>query len=134
MGKMNPYADRHERDVAELFGLRRVSGSGSGDERGDATKDRDGSYWRLNAEAKSTQQKGFRITQDLWEEVRNRAYEKSSEMRPALAVRFYGPQDAKYAEILHDLIVMDIDDVAELLEEREQLAAEVERLKRGTDI
>jgi hypothetical protein len=121
---------RHEREVAALLHGQVTIGSGNSFEKLDIQKERDGSWWRALAECKCTQKLGYRVTAKLWNEVRERVYERSAEMRPAMAIRLYGDGGGRgQAPVVADLFILDLNDAAELFDERERLAARVAELE-----
>lgn len=142
MGKKEKLlSDRHEREVAELLpGGYTTRASGSKDEKNDVNTVRNGEYFRYSVELKCTQARSFSVTKDLWDLTRQRAYEQSSESRPALGVRFYGP-DGKYpgrpsqavdTEVLVDLVVLELNDFVEILEKIRSLDEGTNRTREVT--
>lgn len=111
---------RHEKDVAEWFHSYRTPGSGAILERLDVQKASDGTTWRFAFECKSTCKGSFAVSvEKLWLETRERCYERSSEMRPAIPIRFID----EYERVRADLCLVDIHDLAELRERLDELSA-----------
>jgi len=121
---------RHEREVAEAFHGQVTVGSGALIERLDVDMPRDGSLWRMLLECKSTSAKSYGVKQTLLEEIRQRTYERSAEMRPGFALRFYGEDIGPNTRILEDWVALPLHDMAELLDERRRLQERVEELER----
>lgn len=111
---------RHEEELAELLpeGQQTIA-SGAKHEKHDVKTKRGKSWWRFLVEAKCTQSKGFRVTEELWKEVKQNALLGGPEQRPALAIRFYGDSKESVARtpIQEDLVLVDLHDWLELLEE-----------------
>lgn len=133
-------ADIHESDVARWWPLARTTiSSGNKFEKLDVQTERDGSVWQFLIECKETQQKSYSITRELWEYIVHRTYERSSSMRPCLAIRFNSPNVVeepvehtvlvKNIKVLVDLAVVDLHDQIELIEELQSLRTEIKSLK-----
>ena len=124
-------AKRHEEYVASVIPGGAVTlASGAVLEKRDVDVQRDGTSFRPLVECKCTTSASYSVTQKLWSEIVEDTYNRSSEMRPSLATRFYGPfRQVQSTEVLADLITLDLNDFAELLVVLHELRAEVERLR-----
>lgn len=103
--------DGHERHIADLLGGYVSRGSGN--------QWRDQMDGRLNRltrkfafawDGKSTLAKSISVTREMWEKARDQAGGE----RPMLGLRFY---DNERLDVGEDLVVLKLDDFAELLEE-----------------
>lgn len=121
--------ERHEAEVAGLLPRgRKTIASGSKYEKSDVVRL---GAWGLLVECKSTQSAGFRVTRSLWKLARDRAYNRSVDLRPALAIRFYGPtKTIETTKVIHDLVIIDLEDFTELIHEIDALRA----VKNGTEL
>ena len=130
-------ADIQEQDVADWWpDAEKTLSSGNKIEKLDVQTKRDNTHWRFLIECKETQKKSYNITRELWEYVVKRTYERSSEMRPCLAIRF-NSQNVKMEptehevpieqiKVLQDIAVVDLHDLIELVEEIKELRKKVE--------
>lgn len=128
---MKSLFDRHESEVAAILprGNKTIA-SGAKYEKSDVV--RLGS-WGFLIECKSTQGIGFRITKGLWKLARKRAYDRSIDLRPALAVRFYGPtKTIDTTPVIHDLVTLDLEDFIELINEIDSLKEIVNGLRESS--
>lgn len=124
MSRKQGLYERHEAEFAAAMpGGQQTLMSGRGYEKLDVQTERDGSYWRFLFSLKCSEQKGIRVTHELWEEVEGAVYDRSSELRPGLGLRLYDPSGSspKSAAVLADLVAIRVDDLAELLEENRRL-------------
>lgn len=113
-------ADKHEADLAELFGGRKSPGSGSQWHRQmDVRQSRFEVDIAFAFEGKSTLGKSLPISRDLW----TKAVEQAGGERPALALRWY--TDDRLSKVDIDLVAMRTDDLAELLDELSHLRAQL---------
>lgn len=120
--------ERHEGDIAELFGGQLTLGSGNKFEKLDIQVDRNGTTWRPLIECKCTSKGSYGVKVGLWDEIVQHVYERSDEMRPMLALRFYGPDVGRNTPILADLAIQDINHVAEMYDTIKRLTKRVEEL------
>lgn len=104
-------ADRHEKHVAAVLGGEQTIASGNKYEKLDVQTPRDGTWFRPLVECKTTTKKSYSVTRTLWRDIKSRVMERSIEMIPGLAIRFENPN----GHVEADLLVMDLDVVAELL-------------------
>ena len=133
-GLVDSLDKRHERELAGLVpGGELTIASGAKHEKRDVQSRRSGSgeepdWWRFLYEAKCTQKKGYRVTAELWKEIEKDVLERSVEMRPALALRFYGESKHSIGStpVLADLVLVDLNDFVELLEELRHLKSTAE--------
>lgn len=102
-------ADAHEEHVAELVGGRIPRGSGNQwrDQLDVKHDSRDPMGFAMDA--KSTRKKSFSVSLKIWEKLVEQGYGQ----RPALPIRFY-PEHGLKPEL--DLVVLTLDDFAEMLE------------------
>lgn len=121
---MKANADRHEKHVAAILGGEQTIASGNKYEKLDVQVGRDdnSTWFRPLVECKATTKKSYSITRTLWRDICNRVMERSIEMIPGLAIRF----ENENGHVETDLLVMDLDVVAELLARN----AEVDRMVR----
>ena len=122
---MEKFFERHEREIAEWLpaGSQTIASGAVGDKR-DVQQDQTDTnkWWRFLVDAKSTQQKGYRVTAKEWEQLERDVLDRSSEMRPALALRFYGlSKGTRETTVLADLAVISFHDLSELLTELDSL-------------
>jgi Holliday junction resolvase len=141
LGKREKYlADKHESDVADWWPeARKTIASGNKYEKLDVQSNRDDSDWRFLIECKETQKLSYSLKQELWEYVTTKTYERSSEMRPCLAIRFNSPNveqepvphevEVDKVKVVHDLAVVDLHDLIELVEEVKELR---KKIKNGS--
>jgi Holliday junction resolvase len=137
MGKREKrLADKQEQDVAEWWPEASTTiSSGNKFEKLDVQTKRDNTHWRFLIECKETQKASYSIKRELWEYINNRAYERSSEMRPCLAIRFNSPNIEQHPvehkipvdqiKVLRDIAVVDLHDLIELVEEIKELRKKV---------
>jgi Holliday junction resolvase len=129
-------ADKHEKEVAEWWPeASRTISSGNKFEKLDVQTKRDDTHWRFLIECKETQKLSYNIKRELWDYVVSRTYERSSEMRPCLAIRFNSPNIEQYPvehkvpveniKVLNDIAVVDLHDLIELVEEIKELRKKV---------
>lgn len=124
MSRKKGLYERHEAEFAEAMpGGQQTLLSGRGYEKLDVQTERDGGYWRFLFSLKCSEQKGIRVTHELWEEVEDAVYARSSEIRPGLGIRLYEPSGLppKSAKVLVDLVAVRVDDLAELLADNKRL-------------
>jgi Holliday junction resolvase len=125
-------ADKHENDVASWWPEASTTiASGNKFEKLDVQTKRDDTHWRFLIECKETQKLSYNLKRELWEYVTSRAYERSSEMRPCLAVRFNSPNleqepvkhevPVEKIKVLQDVAIVDLHDLIELVEEIKKL-------------
>ena len=119
MPDKNRMAEEHEDFIADLIGGHTTIASGAKYEKLDAVGEQTGRHWRFLAECKSTFDKGYRLTQELWEHVVKKTYERGADMRPMLAIRFYHEQGYTNYTPKYDLVVLDAHDYAEMRSELE---------------
>ena len=109
-GTTRDMSDAHEKHLVEMFGGRRTPGSGN-----QFNNPMDG---RLNRytddlafawDGKSTLFQSITVTREMWEKAKEQALGE----RPMLALRWYATERLSVAQ---DLVVVDINDFAELLE------------------
>jgi Holliday junction resolvase len=129
-------ADKHEQNVAEWWpeAFTTIS-SGNKFEKLDVQTKRDDTHWRFLIECKETQKLSYILKKELWEYVVSRAYERSSEMRPCLAIRFNSPNIVMHPteheipvekiKVLQDLAIVDLHDLIELVKEVKELRKKV---------
>lgn len=103
-------SDAHEIFLADLFGGRRTRGSGNQtnnplDVRLDPT-----APFPMGLEGKSTRSKSLSVSVATWEKLLDQAHG----LRPALALRFYRSDNLLVP--LHDLVVLNAHDLAELID------------------
>jgi Holliday junction resolvase len=129
-------ANKHEKEVAEWWPEASTTiSSGNKFEKLDVQTKRDDTHWRFLIECKETQKLSYSIKRELWDYVVSRAYERSSEMRPCLAIRFNSPNIEQYPvehevpveniKVLNDIAVVDLHDLIELVEEVKELRKKV---------
>jgi len=129
-------ADKHENDVANWWPEASTTiSSGNKFEKLDVQTKRDKTHWRFLIECKETQKLSYNIKRELWEYISSKAYERSSEMRPCLAIRFNSPNielepiehevPVENIKILQDIAVLDLHDLIELVEEIKYLRRKV---------
>jgi len=129
-------ADIHENDIATWWPNSSTTiSSGNKFEKLDVQPDRDNTHWQFLIECKETQQLSYSIKRELWEYIVSRTYERSSEMRPCLAIRFNSPNVEHYPverevpvdqiKVLQDIAVVDLHDFIELVEEIKKLREKV---------
>ena len=134
--KEKKLADKHEQDVANWWPEASTTiSSGNKFEKLDVQTKRDNTHWRFLIECKETQKLSYNIKKELWEYINNRAYERSSEMRPCLALRFNSPNIDKEPvehevpvgkiKVLQDLAIVDLHDLIELVNEIKYLRKKV---------
>lgn len=120
---------RHEREIADWTGGWVTAGSGALSERADVQSQRV-PWWHWIIECKSTHNKSFSMTEKLWEDVREKALNKSVSGRPVMAVRLYdedqGPERTK---VKQDWAMLSMGDFLEMIEELERLRDLVEHLE-----
>jgi len=119
-------SQRHEREFAEMIpGGAQVLASGAKLDKHDVRTATKGT-WKFRYELKCTQKKGFRFTAEAWKKLKDYVYGRSSEERPAYALRFYGEDTDRIAntKVLADLVIVELDDWCELLEELERYRGE----------
>ena len=133
MGKRENYlSGKHEFDIASWCpGGQLTISSGNKYEKLDVQTARDNSHWRFLIECKETQKLSYSIKRELWEYITEKTYERSSEMRPCLAIRFNSPNvehepverevSVEQVKVLQDIVVLDAHDFFELLEELKDL-------------
>lgn len=127
MSRKKGLYERHEAEFAAAMpGGQQTLLSGRGYEKLDVQTERDGGYWRFLFSLKCSEQKGIRVTHELWDEVERAVYDRSSELRPGLGLRLYEPSGLppKSATVLADLVAIRVDDLAELLAENKRLREE----------
>lgn len=103
-------ADAHEEHIVDLIGGRIPRGSGNQwrdklDGKHDAS-DPFAFAW----DAKSTRKGSYSVSKKLWAKIT----EEADGLRPALPIRFYEDSPKLKAEL--DLVVLTLDDFAEMLE------------------
>lgn len=129
-------ADKHEKEVAEWWPEASTTiASGNKFEKLDVQTKRDDTPWRFLIECKETQKLSYSLKNELWQYVSDRAYERSAEMRPCLAVRFNSPNieyepverevPVEQIKVIQDLAVVDLHDLIELVEEVKELRKKV---------
>lgn len=127
--KQRPWT-KHEQDIADWFHGERTVGSGAIRERCDVDVPRDGTTWRFLFEAKSTVKGSYSVNRDkLWLDTRERTYERSSEMRPAIPIRFLDEKE----QVLADTVLIDVHDLAELRERLDELSEALLRVTEERD-
>jgi len=125
-------ADIHENDVAKWWPEASTTiASGNKFEKLDVQTKRDNTHWRFLIECKETQKLSYSLTRELWEYVIQRTYERSSEMRPCLAIRFNSQNieqepvkrtlPVEQIKVLQDIAVIDLHDLIELVTEIKDL-------------
>lgn len=101
-------SDAHEIHVCELLGMRRTKASGS--QFNDQMDGRhDEGAWRFAMDGKATLGKSIGVSREMWD----KAIEQSHGARPLIPLRFY--DDWRLTPGL-DLVVADLNDLAELIE------------------
>ena len=129
-------ANKHEADVASWWPEASTTiSSGNKFEKLDVQTERDETHWRFLIECKETQNLSYSIKRELWEYITSRAYERSSEMRPCLAVRFNSPNKELFPverevpvdqiKVIQDIAIVDLHDFIELIEEIKYLRKKV---------
>ena len=103
-------SDRHEEFVAKLFGTRKTPGSGNqwakpADGRTDASQKGFAFAW----DCKATQAASISISLEMWEKIKVQSHNE----RPMIPLRFY--LNDRLDQFV-DLVVVDLNDVAEMLE------------------
>lgn len=133
MGRREKYlADKHESDVANWWPEASTTiSSGNNFEKLDVQTERDDTHWRFLIECKETQKLSYGLKKELWEYIIQRTYERSSEMRPCLAIRFNSPNieqepiereiPVEQVKVLQDIAVVDLHDLIELVTEVKEL-------------
>ena len=125
---------RHELDLARILpGAHRVAGSGSKRESHDVETlvTENNEWWRFRYEAKCTQKKSYSFKEAEWKDLVEDVYSRSSQERPAWAIRFYGEEASPgmgQVPVLQDLVVVDLNDWCELLVELESLRGQGKHL------
>lgn len=101
---------KHEDHLAQVFDTTRMPGSGN-QWRGqmDGRNNRRTSRFAFAWDGKSTLAKSLSIPRKMWEKAR----EQAGGERPMLALRFY---DNERLDVGEDLVVIGLDDFAEMLE------------------
>jgi hypothetical protein len=129
VAKDNTLDQRHEREIAEtLPGAKQTIASGAKYEKSDVVRI---DKWGFLVECKCTQSLGFRVTRGLWKLARNRAYDRSVDLRPCLAIRFYGPTKLiETTKVEADLAVLDWEDFIEMVTLIDEQKAELDGLRR----
>lgn len=129
MGKDNTLDQRHEREIAETLPRgKQTIASGAKYEKSDVVRL---GKWGFLVECKCTQSIGFRITKGLWKLARNRAYDRSMDLRPCLAIRFYGPTKLiESTKVETDLAVLDWEDFIEMVTMIDDQKAEIDELRK----
>lgn len=116
--------ERHEREIATwLPAGSQTLASGAVAEKRDVQQDRTetNKYWRFLTECRETQSKGYRVTAQEWKALERDVLNRSSDMRPALALRFCGVSKGRGTAVEADLVVLDVRDFVELLHEFDAL-------------
>ena len=102
-------SDAHEHYVADVLGGRVAKASGA--QFNDQMDGRhDDGRWRFAWDGKATLGKSIGVSRDMW----SKAIEQSHGARPLLPLRFY--DDYRLTSGL-DLVVADLNDLAEMIEE-----------------
>jgi len=122
------FSQRHEKEIEDLWPeIKRTPSSGNKMEKGDLqSTETHGILFKV--ECKSTQNSSFSITKTIWNTIKSHAQNKSWLMRPALAIRLYGPtiQMTEWGErentpeslpVELDLVVLDLNDYLEMYED-----------------
>ena len=119
-------SQRHEREFAEVIpGGTGTIASGAKLEKHDVrtNQSEESRFWQFRYELKCTQKKGYRLTKEEWKKLKQYVYSRTSDERPAWAIRFYSEEDKDRTSdviIEEDLVVVSLDDWVELLEELRQ--------------
>lgn len=117
-------SDKHEQFLVDLLGGVLVPGSGSSWARKmDVRQSRFAKFFAFAFDGKSTLGKSIGVTREMW----RKAKEQAGGERPALALRFYDNERLTGVEM--DLIVVDAQDFAEVVETTEQALVEVEHAR-----
>ncbi len=113
-------ADKHEEEIIDLIGGRNTRGSGNQWRDKLDGKHELSDHFGFAWDAKSTRKGSFSVSKKLWDKIRNEA----EGQRPLLPIRFY--EDSPRLKTELDLVVLTLDDFAELLEALRdaQMAAE----------
>jgi len=102
-------SDKHEKDLAELLGGRVTPGSGNGWANPMDVRQHRYDPFAFALDGKSTLAASMSVTREMWE----KAQEQAGGERPGLPLRFY---DTERLAVGLDLIVISLDDFAELLD------------------
>lgn len=103
-------ADAHEEHIVDLIGGRIPRGSGNQWRDPLDGKHDSGDSFGFAWDAKSTRKASYSVSKKLWDKIT----EQADGLRPALPIRFYEDSPKLKAEI--DLVVITLDDFAEMLE------------------
>lgn len=105
----------HERRLARAFDGRRCQGSGNQfTDQMDVRNEADQRF-PFAVDGKSTFARSISVTTIMWA----KAVEQAHGLRPALGLRFYRADHT--LSVLRDLVVLDLNDVAEMLGELREL-------------
>lgn len=132
-------SDRQEKDIANWWpNAQQTISSGNKYEKLDVQVERDDTSWQFLIECKETQNKGYRLERELWEYISQRTYERSGDMRPCLAIRFYSSNiveepvrhevPVEKVKVLTDIAVVELSDLIELVEELQTLRSKLKEL------
>ncbi len=103
-------SDAHEAHLAEVLGGKVMPGSGNQwNNQMDVRQSHHHLTFAIAADGKSTFGKSISVTREMWD----KAVEQSHGERAVLPLRFY---DTERLKVGIDLVVLSLDDFAELLE------------------
>lgn len=129
MALNNRMAEKHEADLSEALGARRVRGSGSQwKEKMDVRQSRFHDRFAFAVEAKSTLGKSIGFSRARIQ----KAEEQAGSERPMFAFRFYGNE--RLTQVDHDWVAMRLEDheeMVDVIEQGERLARFVEQAEDG---
>lgn len=129
MQSIKHLSDRHEREIAEEFpGGETTISSGRRHDKADVRIKRDvgawvsGFLWRLLFECKSTLKKSYRVQLKDWETVEEHAGSLGPDVRPVMAIRFYGVGGSVWeTPVVKELALLSMDDLHEMWVELKML-------------
>jgi len=120
-------SDKHEAYLAEIFGGRKIKGSGSHwSDQGDVANNHDDPC-AFRVDGKSTRGKSIAITDAMIGKIE----EQAGAERPALAFRFYGNETL--TQVKHDWVAYRAVDASELMTGAREAAILREQLKRAQE-
>jgi hypothetical protein len=109
-------SDAHEEHLAARFGGKQHAGSGNQWNRPmDGSHNRHERKWAFAWDGKATLAKSVGVTLAMWQ----KAKEQAGFRIPMLALRYYG--DDRLSTVTADLVVLDADDFANIIDRLEEL-------------
>jgi hypothetical protein len=105
-------SDKHEDDIASLFGGRRTRGSGNQFRDQLDVRMTPGRHtpFAFGFDGKATRGRSLSVSLDGWQKLIDQAHD----LRPAMPLRFYAPDNTLTP--VRDLVVIELNLFAELLE------------------